>query len=116
MKKCEHGNYHDSAGNSYNEEGGGHSASAGQTEKSTEGMEKCKHGNFHDKDGTVYDEDGNKVHGPGGHEGEYDEDEGGCCDVDYYEGMHNLLGSCSAKLMNVMDLSCHKSAVDLGGN
>ena len=118
MKKCEHGNCHDNAKSSYNEEGklvhGGHD---GDAKKSTEGMEKCQHGNFHDKDGTVYEKSGNKIHGPGGHQEENEEEwEGDCGDsIDYYEGMHNLLGVCSAQLMTAIDLSCHKSAVDLGG-
>ena len=125
MEKCQHGNFHDKERAVYDETGkkihgpGGDAEnlkSATQT-KNTENMEKCKHGNFHDEDGTVYDEAGNKIHGPGGEHGGEGEGEETCEEdsMDYYQGMHNLLGANSAKLMTAIDLSGHKSAVDLGG-
>ena len=126
MEKCQQGNFHDKKGAVYVETGKKIHGPGGDTEnqksatqtKSTENMEKCKHGNFHDEDGTVYDEAGNKIHGPGGeHGGEGEEEENYECgdSIDYYQGMHNLLGASSAKLMTAIDLSGHKSAVDLGG-
>ena len=126
MEKCQHGNFHDKEGSIYDETGKKIHGSGGDTEnqkratqtKSTENMEKCKHGNFHDEDGTVYNETGNKIHGPGtehGGEGEGEENYECGDSIDYYQGMHNLLGASSAKLMTAMDLSGHKSAVDLGG-
>ncbi len=137
MTKCEHGHRHDTDGNTFDEHGkllhggaGGaktESNSDARNTKDAKEMEKCKHGNYHDKDGTVYDETGKKIHGPGGsHEqgvktghgqGEGADEEGADSWDSYesYQTMFNLLGASAPKLVTAVDLSAHKSAVDLGG-